>query len=93
VIVTGYSTTREMTQGVFRFSGAPGSNLQTSDITVPVTSLFTTWYASADATPFGGQFSFTQTFNVQGDPAAVASLTVTMTNGVGNSQPSTGNVQ
>jgi hypothetical protein len=93
VFVTGYSTTREMTQAVFRFNPASGANLQTGDVTVPVSAIFTTWYSSADATPFGGQFTFTQPFNIQGDPAAVTSVTVTMTNSVGNSTPVSANIQ
>jgi len=45
------------------------------------------------AATFGGQFTFNQSFTIQGDPAATASVTVTMTNTVGNSQPVTANVQ
>jgi hypothetical protein len=93
VQVLGYSTTREMTQALFHFNAAAGASLQTGDITVPVTSIFATWYSSPDATAFGGQFTFTQPFNIQGDPAATVSVTVTMTNTIGNSQPVTANVQ
>ena len=93
VVVTGYSTTREMTQALFHFTPASGASLQTGDVTVPVTSIFAAWYSSPDAGSFGGQFTFTQPFIIQGDPAASTSVTVTMTNTIGNSPPATANVQ
>src|SRR5690606_17048395 len=36
VIITGFSTTREVTQAAFRFGGA---NLQTTEVTVPLTAV------------------------------------------------------
>ena len=93
VQVIGYSTTREMSQALFHFNAASGASLQTGDVTLPVTSIFAAWYSAPEAATFGGQFTFTQSFTIQGDPAATASVTVTMTNTVGNSQPVTANVQ
>src|SRR5207302_9071004 len=47
VIVTGYSTPREVTTGTFHFAVATGQTLQTSDFTVSLTSVFTAYYAAA----------------------------------------------
>ncbi|HWB85593.1 MAG TPA: putative Ig domain-containing protein [Bryobacteraceae bacterium] len=85
VSVVGFSTDRELTQAVFQFTGAAGSNLQTSSVTVPVDAIFATWYNSAASAPFGSQFTFTQPFNVQGDNQAIASVSVVLTNKMGSS--------
>jgi hypothetical protein len=88
VVVTGFSTTREISQGVFRFGG---TNLQTNEVTVQLGQPFTTWFQSAQSAQFGGQFVMTMPFNVSGDTAAVTSVTVTLTNAQGTSQPVTAN--
>jgi hypothetical protein len=87
VVVTGFSTTREVTQGVFRFAGS--GTLQTTELTVPLTATFNTWFQSAASSGFGGQFSLTIPFTIQGDTSTVNSVTVTLTNAAGNSQPLT----
>jgi len=93
VVVSGFSDTREVSQAIFHFNSANGSTLQTTDLTVPVSSLFSTWYQSSAAGPFGGQFLYTQIFNVAGDTSAIASVTVTLVNSQGNSQAVTATVQ
>jgi hypothetical protein len=93
VTITGFSTTREITQAIFHFNGAPGANLQTTDITVSVGSLFTGWFGSNASQSFGGQFLFTQPFTVQGDTQAIVSVTITLVNTRGNSQQLTVAIQ
>jgi hypothetical protein len=88
VTLTGFSTTREIAQGTFRFAG---SNLQTTELVVPLTATFNTWFQSEPSQHFGGQFTMTLPFTIQGDTSSVTSLTVTLTNAVGASQPSTAN--
>ncbi len=85
VTVAGYATSRSMTQAVFTFTPASGVNLQTTTVTIPVATIFSTWYASSAAAAFGGQFSFSQPFNVTGTTSAVSSVSVTLTNGDGTS--------
>ena len=87
IVINGYSPTREVSQAIFHFNPASGSNLQTTDITVPVASLFAPWLQGNQV--LGSQFQFTQSFNVQGDTQAIASVTVTLVNSQGNSQPVT----
>jgi hypothetical protein len=92
VTVIGFATSRSMTQAVFTFTPATGVNLQTTSVTVPATSLFSTWYASSSSAPFGSQFSFIQPFTVSGGTAAVASVSVVLTNADGSSAPVSGTV-
>lgn len=91
VELTGYATAREITQAVFRFTPAPGSALQTTELTIPLTEGARTWYQSDQSRPFGSQFTLTQQFNVQGDTSSITSVTVTLTNSQGTSQAGTAN--
>ncbi|MCU1233663.1 MAG: Ig family protein [Candidatus Solibacter sp.] len=85
VTVIGYVTTREITQVIFTFNAAPGTNLQTTSLTIPVDTLFSAYFSGSGATPFGGQFSFTQPFTVNGGSSAIVSVTITMVNKIGQS--------
>ena len=78
-----------MTQGLFTFNAAAGGNLQTTSLTIPLDTIFAQYFASAGATPFGSQFTFTQPFTVTGSSQAVASVTVTLVNKVGQSPAAT----
>ncbi len=82
VTVVGYATTRSVTQATFQFTAASGSSLQTTSATIPSDSLFTAWFGSAAAGPFGGQFTLTQPFTVSGSPQTVASVSVTLANAI-----------
>jgi hypothetical protein len=94
IVIVGYSTSREVQQATFQFVPGPGLNLQTTQITVSVESQFSAWYQSAASTAFGSQFSFTQTFTIQGTAVAtVPSITVVLGNRIGNSGPAPANVQ
>ena len=68
----------------FRFAGT--TNLQTTELTVALAATFNTYFQSAAAADFGGQFTLTIPFTIQGDTATVNSVTVVLTNGVGSSQ-------
>lgn len=85
VLVTGYSTTREITQGTFQFAPTSSANLQTTSVTVQLNSAFATWYQSSASNAFGSQFTLSMPFTVQGDVNAIASVTVTLTNSKGTS--------
>jgi large repetitive protein len=85
VSVTGYSSTRDVSTALFVFTAASGANLQTGQVSVPVSSLFTAWYQSSAAAPYGSQFTLTQPFTVNGNLQAVSSVAVTLTNSVGTS--------
>jgi large repetitive protein len=82
--ITGFSTPREVTQATFRFTFSNGQT--SSDVTVPLSSIFTTWYKDPASAQFGSGFKYVQPFSVQGDTTMVTSVQVTLTNSVGSSQ-------
>jgi hypothetical protein len=87
VRVIGYSTPRQVQEATFTFSPASGRSLQTSTFTVTTLDASNTWFRSASSTAqFGGQFTYEQPFTVS-DPSAVNSVTVTLRNSAGSSQP------
>ena len=65
--LTGYSTTREVTQAAVRFAG---SGLQTTELAVPLSDLARSWYQNPASIPFGSQFTLRLPFTVQGSPNA-----------------------
>jgi hypothetical protein len=90
VEVTGYSTSREITTAKFDFGAASGANLLTLELQPDVDGTFTSYYQSEVSSDVGGAFVYTQPFIVkQGDVNAVASITVTLSNSQGASEPKT----
>jgi hypothetical protein len=86
VIVTGYSTTRDMVSGLFHFASVSGSSLAQSDLTVQLGSAFSTWYGNSASNATGSQFTLTMPFTVsQGTAASITAVTVTLTNSKGAS--------
>jgi hypothetical protein len=86
VVITGYSTAREVTQLTFNFAAASGQTLQSSasSVTVSVDTIFNTWYQDPVNGQYGSQFVFTQPFNITGDPNMVTLATVVLTNRAGS---------
>ena len=86
VAITGLSNTREVTQAMVRFRPSAGSNLQTSEVTIALTAAAKTWFDSGGSEAYGGQFTLTLPFTINGGGTAVLDLvTVILTNGIGNS--------
>jgi hypothetical protein len=85
--IAGFSTPRQITQAKFRFAGAPLSDIQPAEVTVDVNTAFGNWYRSTPSAQYGSTFRYTQPFAVQGSSNAVSSVTVTLANGQGVSQP------
>ncbi len=86
IVVTGYSTAREVTQARFNFNAASGQSLTPSAavITIDANSLFGNWFLDPANSQFGSVFIFTQPFTIQGDATAVIPVSVTLTNRVGS---------
>ena len=83
ISVTGFSSTRDMTNAAFTFVAPTNATLTSSVITVPLTTAFTTWYGSAASTAFGSQFTMTVQFTYTAAPGTTVPFTavsVTMTN-------------
>ncbi len=82
--VSGYSNTRQITGATFRFTPASGASLATTEVNVPVASVFQTWFASAESRQYGGQFLLVVPFTLQGSAGALASVQVTLTSNAGS---------
>jgi hypothetical protein len=87
LLVTGYSTPRDLSQMVLQFTAASGRQIQGNVLTVNVSTPFSTWYQSAASNLSGSQFTVSLMIQVNGDPSAVANASVTATNSKGNSGP------
>jgi hypothetical protein len=88
ISVTGRSTPRDMTSALFHFALPTNTQPSTLDVTVPLTTAFTTWYGSAASVPFGSTFTATVQFSFSGPTGSTVpftAVTVTMTNSVGAS--------
>ena len=86
IYVTGYSSSRDMTNAYFDFTPAPGVKFNVSSFTVPVGTLFTGWFGSSASNQYGSTFTYFQTFTLNGNSSDVESVTVTLENGQGKSQ-------
>lgn len=93
VVVTGFSSTRDMKTAAFHFTPAAGATLAATDFSLDVSSLFTAWYANPSSFITGSQFKLTVPFTIAGDPSTIASVTVTLTNSTAASNPVTATVQ
>jgi hypothetical protein len=78
--ITGYSTERRVTTATFTFSIRTATGLQQFPLTRSVEQEFNGWYQSPVSEPFGSTFLFLQSFTVQGNSAAVESVTVRLVN-------------
>ena len=84
--MSGYSTTRELRQAIFRFAPAEKRNLKTVELTVDVSNASTTWYQSNTSAAVGSAFHYVQPFAVQGDINDIVSVSITLVNTRGNSE-------
>jgi hypothetical protein len=85
VEIVGYSTPRSLTQLSFTFTPHSGSNLGTTNLTVPLGTSSTTWFQSQTSKDFGSLFRLTIPFTVQGDVNVLQSASATLTNAEGSS--------
>jgi hypothetical protein len=92
ILVSGYATSRSVTQIELSFTAVPGENVGTARLTLPVESSFLGWYQGAASAPFGSLFTATVPLTFAGDvknvtsPAdSVQSVSVTLTNALGTS--------
>ncbi|HWE00175.1 MAG TPA: putative Ig domain-containing protein, partial [Bryobacteraceae bacterium] len=93
VVVTGFSSTRDMKTAAFHFTPAAGATLATSDFSVDVSSIFSTWYANPNSFATGSQFKLNMPFTITGSIGSISSVTVTLTNSNAASTPATATVQ
>ncbi len=87
VWITGLANSRELSLATFQFTPAAGSNLQTTEVRLPLADAARQWYQDANSRLFGSQFTIVQPFTVAGNPNAVGGVSVTLANPQGSSQP------
>ncbi len=87
LLVSGYSTTRAVTQLKLDFTPPAGARLDTPSLTYNVEAPFTAWYQSTAGKAFGSQFTVSVTVNVNGDANAVQAVTATASGPAGSSNP------
>jgi hypothetical protein len=90
VTVVGFSSSREMVSGLFHFAPANNVTFTSGDITVPLATPFSTWWSNTtQSNPYGTQFTLTAPFSLSTQSTSVVSVTVTLTNSKGASNPVT----
>ncbi len=87
VIISGFSTPRDIKSVVLTFAPSSGATLNgTTSFTVDVTSVFSQYYSSSASQLVGSMFqNLDIPISVNGDKTAIGSVTVVLTNSVGNS--------
>lgn len=100
--VTGFSTTRSLTNMVVQFNAATGFSFgSNSQITIDLTSVSNAYYATSASQGFGGEFEVMMPFTLTGTSLptgitpvqAIASVSVTVANSVGTSSALQANLQ
>lgn len=96
LLVSGYSTSRSVTQMDFQFTAVEGENLGTTRLTLNAEPSFLAWYQSTQSQQYGSLFTATVPFTLQGDVKnvstvtdAIRSISVTLSNRLGTSSSGT----
>jgi hypothetical protein len=92
ISVTGFTTTRALNSWNVQFTTAAGYTMPVTQFTIDVQQISTVWFQSTASRAFGGQFTLSIPFTFQGTVptgqtvlSSIASVSVTLTNGVGTS--------
>jgi hypothetical protein len=89
LVLTGYSPARRVISMDFDFAFKIGSKIQHVTVSRNVDLLFTAWFSSSGSTAYGSEFSFTQSFIIQGSGFTISSVVVTLKNAQGTTTTST----
>jgi hypothetical protein len=96
VVVTGFCTARSVREINLAFTPVAGESLATTALAINAETAFDAWYASSQSVAFGSQFSVTiplqlsgQTRSVTGLANAIQSISVSLSNALGASNPLT----
>jgi len=90
VQLSGFSNTRDLAAASFHFTAASGQALQTSDLSVNLSSQASQWYGGSTSTQFGGQFLIVVPFTVQqGAESGLSTVSVQIQNGQSTSAAAT----
>ena len=91
--ITGFATSRSVTDFEVRLTPAAGANLETTVLQADVANTFNAYYQGGSSTAFGSQFTATVNLNVDGDVEAVQSVSVNVENAEGTSETWTVDLQ
>jgi len=98
--VTGFSTTRSLSNLNVQFTPATDVTVATTQFSIDVGRISQIWFQSNASIAFGGQFSISVPFTFQGTPPeektlveTISSLSVTASNSVGTSNSLTAAIQ
>lgn len=94
-VTEAVSNTRDLVSATLTFNAAAGATLTgTTSFTVPLNSgatpISTPWFTSAQGQAAGGTFDLQIPFTFSGNPSAIGSVSVVLTNSAGASTPATG---
>ena len=78
LLVTGYATSRQITQIDLTFTATSGESVGTSRLTLPAEPSFNAWYQSTASAAFGSQFTATIPLTLAGDVVNVGTLVQTV---------------
>jgi hypothetical protein len=87
--VTGFSSTREVTEAHLHFTPSAWSTLTTRDLTVNFTSASQQWFRGAASASFGSQFIPLLSFTITGGADQVGGVSAELKNTQGTSQTAT----
>jgi len=94
--ITGYATSRSVTQLQLTLTPAAGQNVTNTSLTIPVDSGFQAWYQTASSQSAGSAFTATLPLSLSGNSTApsqltkaIQSISVTLTNAQGTSPSQT----
>lgn len=100
IAVTGFTTSRALTTWNVTFTTAAGYKMPTTQFAIDVSQVSTVWFESTASHAYGGQFTLTIPFTFQGTVPTgqtvlntIASVSATVSNGVGASNSLTVNMQ
>ncbi|MBZ5634650.1 MAG: choice-of-anchor D domain-containing protein [Acidobacteriia bacterium] len=92
IAVTGYTTSRSLTNWTVKFTPAAGFNMPKTQFTINVQQVASPWFLGTASQTFGGQFIITVPFSFQGTVATgesllsgIAAVSVTVDNELGTS--------
>jgi hypothetical protein len=92
--VTGFTTTRALSEWTIELTPAPGFSLPVTRFTIDVSQVARAWFQSVGSQVFGGQFRMTVPFTFQGIPAGqtaiqgISAVSATVSNASGQSAAS-----
>jgi hypothetical protein len=82
-----------VSHGSLQFTAAQETSLKNANVTVPLSSLFRTWYHNSASLAFGSQLIVAIPISVQGETGVIGGVMVTFTNGAGTSPRVTASLQ